>query len=69
MNVVGAILDTNINESTAKSYRNGFTVALVATFAVLSYQYWVVGDLAIETLGVLFSTALTYVASQYIYDR
>ncbi|WP_152421137.1 hypothetical protein [Natronolimnohabitans innermongolicus] len=69
MSVVEAVLDTDITEGKAKSYRNSFTVALVATFVVLSYQYWIVGSLAIETLGVFFSTALTFVASQYIYDR
>ena len=69
MPLLDAVLDTDITEGKAKSYRNGFTVALIATFVVLSYEYWVVGDLAIETLGVLFSTALTFVASQYLYDR
>jgi hypothetical protein len=63
------VLDSNLSETKAKSYRNGFTAALVAGFSVLSYQYWSVGTLSVEMMTVFFSTAFAFTLSQYVYQE
>ncbi|SDK02477.1 hypothetical protein [Natronorubrum texcoconense] len=67
MGIAETVLDSDLDANKAKSYRNGFTAALVAGFVVLSYQYWTIGELAIEILGIFFSTAFVFLLSQYLY--
>ncbi|MFC6888494.1 hypothetical protein [Halorubrum trueperi] len=69
MGIVEAVLDSNLDMNKARSYRNGFTAALLTGFLVLSYQYWVLGELAIEILGIFFSTAFVFIISQAVYAR
>jgi len=63
------ILDSELSETKAKSYRNGFSAALVAGFSVLSYQYWSVGELSGDIMAVFFSTAFVFILSQYVYQK
>ncbi|CDK39157.1 putative membrane protein [Halorubrum sp. AJ67] len=63
------VLDSDFDASKARSYRNGFAVALLAGFIVLSYQYWAIGELAIETMGIFFSAAFVFIISQFFYTR
>ncbi|MDZ5810815.1 hypothetical protein U4E84_05580 [Halorubrum sp. AD140] len=67
--LIDHILDSELSETKAKSYRNGFTAALVTGFSVLSYQYWSVGELSVEMMAVFFSTAFVFVLSQYVYQQ
>ncbi|MDG5818598.1 hypothetical protein [Natronococcus sp. A-GB7] len=69
MGIAEIVLDSDLDDNKARSYRNGFTAALVAGFIVLSYQYWALGELAIETMGIFFSAALVFIISQFIYTR
>lgn len=69
MGVAETILDSDIDANKARSYRNGFTAALVAGFTALSYQYWTTGELAIETMGIFFFTAFVFIISQHLYTR
>ncbi|WP_256301889.1 hypothetical protein [Haloarchaeobius salinus] len=69
MGIAETVLDSDLDLDKARSYRNGFTAALVAGFLVLSYQYWTVGELAIEILGIFFSAAFVFIVSQVLYAR
>lgn len=69
MGIAETVLDSELDANKAKSYRNGFTAALVAGFIVMSYQYWAIGELAIETMGIFFSAAFVFIISQYFYTR
>ena len=69
MGIAEAVLDSDLDLNKARSYRNGFTAALLAGFIVLSYQYWVIGELAIEILGIFFSAAFVFIISQALYAR
>ena len=67
MGIVEAVLDSDLDLNKARSYRNGFTAALITGFIVLSYQYWAIGELAIEILGIFFSTVFVFLISQVVY--
>jgi len=69
MGIAEAILDSDLDTNKARSYRNGFAAALLAGFIYLSYQYWVIGELSIETMGIFFSAAFVFVISQFVYTR
>lgn len=69
MGIIEAVLDSDLDMNKARSYRNGFTAALIAGFIVLSYQYWAIGELAIEILGIFFSAAFVFIISQVLYAR
>ncbi|WP_178917859.1 hypothetical protein [Natronomonas gomsonensis] len=69
MGITDVILDSDLDRDKARSYRNGFAAALLAGFIVLSYQYWVIGELAIEILGIFFSAAFVFIISHAIYSR
>ena len=67
MGIAETVLDTELDANKARSYRNGFAAALLTGFIVLSYQYWTVGELAIETMGIFFSAAFVFIISQLFY--
>lgn len=69
MGIAEAVLDSDLDASKAKSYRNGFAAALLSGFIVLSYQYWAVGELSVETMGIFFSAANVFIISQFVYTR
>jgi hypothetical protein len=69
MSVVETILNSDLDLDKARSYRNGFATALAAAFLVMSYQYWIIGELAIETMFILFSAAFVFMISKYLYTR
>lgn len=69
MGIEESVLDSDLDGDQARSYRNGFSAALIAAFMVLSYQYWVVGELAVGTMGILFATAFVFILSRFIYTR
>ncbi|WP_049897407.1 hypothetical protein [Halorubrum distributum] len=69
MGIAEVILDSDLDLNKARSYRNGFTAALIAGFIVLSYQYWATSELAIEILGIFFSAAFVFIISQVLYAR
>lgn len=69
MGIAEAVLDSDLDLNKARSYRNGFSAALLAGFVVLSYQYWAIGELAIEILGIFFSAAFVFIISQFHYAR
>lgn len=69
MEIAEAVLDSDLDADKARSYRNGFAAALLAGFIVLSYQYWAIGELSIETMGIFFSAAFVFIISQLFYTR
>jgi hypothetical protein len=69
MGIAEGILDSDLDASKARSYRNGFAAALLAGFIVLSHQYWAIGELSIETMGIFFSAAFVFIISRFFYTR
>ena len=69
MSVVETVLDSDLDLDKARSYRNGFATALLAAFLVMTYQYWIIGELAIEPMFILFSAAFVFMLSEYLYTR
>lgn len=69
MGIADAVLDSDLNANKARSYRNGFAAALLAGFIVLSYQYWAIGELAMETMGIFFSAAFVFIVSHFFYTH
>ncbi|WP_139326644.1 hypothetical protein [Natrinema saccharevitans] len=69
MGILEVVLDSDLDASKARSYRNGFAAALLAGFIDLSYQYWAIGELAFETMGIFFSAAFVFLISQFVYTR
>lgn len=69
MGIAETVLDSDLDANKARSYRNGFATALLAGFTVLSYQYWSIGELAIETMGIFFSAAFVFTISYFFYTH
>ena len=69
MGIAETVLDSDLDPNKARSYRNGFAMALLAGFTVLSYQYWFIGELAIEIMGIFFSAAFVLIISYFCYTH
>lgn len=69
MGIPDVVLDSDLDEDKARSYRNGFAAALLTGFIVISYQYWVIDELAIEILAIFFSAAFVFIISHALYTR